>query len=126
MTPDNKKWVKALQDLRKTLNRERQDAADFDMTFNPMTDASTGEESEATLEEVCQDLGIEKSQTPATGNCQFYSLAEAGLQNAFADNTGVQRLQWCTKLIKTGIRAAAMLYFFMSSQRRITKAFSRR
>lgn len=66
-------------------------------------------------------IGVEETNTPDSGNCQFHTLAEACLQQPFEGATNTDELVAVTGLIKKGVQAAAMDNFeleFADSTRR--------
>lgn len=110
-TEEEIRWAKKLLRHRKELTELSEAAEQQKPRLFPAADEVMEEGDEVEAAEVLSLLGLERQATPATGNCQFFALAEAGLQQTFTAQDDVSKLVKWTTTIRKGIQAATMINF---------------
>ncbi|KAF1314923.1 hypothetical protein FI667_g16393, partial [Globisporangium splendens] len=108
---DGQKWSKLLQKFRTKMASDREAEAETAKDFNPYTNECMEGEDQLSVTDVLEAHGLVEAATPATGNCQYYALAEAALQISFAEASDKSKLVRTTEDLKVAIRAAALVHF---------------
>lgn len=116
------KWAKSMLKFRSTMSKDRQAEADIAKDLNQFTNQSMSGEA-VSLSDIMEAIGLVESKTPATGNCQYYAMAEAAFQVPFQRTSNPVKLETAAAALKKAIQAAAMLHFGADFPQRGQKDF---